>query len=127
MMTPTEQMMLELLREVAANSAVSPEIMGRVRQVVEEHGAQAEDEFRRLAPLVDADPDWYGRTFYERRKVFTVIGVNPHRPKNVMAVRDHTGKVFKSTVNYVRDRMPAAPTPAPRSRSRGGRKLDLGV
>ncbi len=138
-MTPTESKLLEALRPFAALSSenarlatygnshtrFNEEDFARARRLVEEYEGQAEEEFRRLAPLVDANPDWYGRTFYERHKVFTIIGIKVNRPKNVMAIRDHTGKVFKCTVDYVHDRV-GKTTPAPRPRTRT-RAIDLGA
>ena len=131
-MTPTNHMMLELLREVAANPAVSPELMVRVKEAVVMSGAQAEDEFRRLAPLFNVDPDWYGKMFRCGRKTFTVVGINMGRSKNPMAIRDQNGKVFRCTPDYVRagrlrEYHPPTPPPRCRSRPRGGRDLDLGV
>ena len=122
-MTPAEHTMLEVLRQVAANSAVNPEIMARVRTLVDEHTAQAEEEFRRLAPAVGADPDWYGTTFVLSRKVFTVMGINVGRPKNPMTICDSaTGKTYRCSVSYVRSGIlrtePATRKPRRRTRKR---------
>ena len=140
-MTPMERALLEALRPFAHNDHMG---MGyrsrglepptesdrvRARELIERFDGQSETEYRRLAPTVGADPDWYGKTFKDRTKLLTVNGINPNASKNVMSLRDQHGKIFKCSIKFVRDGLPK-PAPAPRTRTRssvpGQRLLDMG-
>ena len=133
-MTPTERALLEALRPFAVrdDEIFSPPkgAVQKARELVEHFDGQGEEEYRRLAPSVGADPNWYGKQFLNRRALLTVTGINTKAYSNVMSVKDQHGKIFRCSLDMVRSGMPK-PAPAPRTRVRPGtpgqRLLDMGA
>lgn len=127
-MTPTERALLEALRPFGTEHVVAgPSDYARARELIKELDGQSEVEYRKLAPLVGADPDWYGKQFLNRRALLTVMGINTKAYSNVMSVKDQHGKIFRCSLDMVRSGMPK---PAPRTRTRpptGHRHLDIGA
>ncbi|AJF08240.1 hypothetical protein [Geoalkalibacter subterraneus] len=64
---------------------------------------KAKKEFEQMAPLLDCDPSWFGRSFTEGGgKTMTVAGINPRAPKNCISLKDQEGKSYKCPPSYVR-------------------------
>lgn len=133
-MTPMERALVEALRPFAMgtcdNAGYEIEAVLKARKLVERLDGQSEAEYRRLAPSVGADPDWYGKTFKVRAVragLFTVVGINIKATRNVMSIKDERGRVFRCLLSEVEQGM-IAYAPAPRTRTRPGQRLlDIGV
>jgi len=60
-------------------------------------------EFALYAPMVGAEPSWFGKMIRLQGNLFRVSGIAPGRPKNAMKItRQSDGKAFVCSVYQVR-------------------------
>jgi hypothetical protein len=50
--------------------------------------------------LTEYDGLKLGQTFKRRRSTFTIVGFNPHKPKNCVRIQNQNGKVYICSVGF---------------------------
>ena len=69
------------------------------------NAAKKEQEAALYGPMLGLPADIVGKTFHDGAKTFTVVGLNPSRPKNCVELKDQNGVGFKCGAQYVLRRL----------------------
>lgn len=70
--------------------------------VIKKNEDKKKREFKEMGKYYGAKASWYGKTFKEGRYKFTVVGLNPNRPKNVIMLVREDGTKFSCPASYIK-------------------------